>query len=115
MAAKDSREERRLGVQSGSWTDEPYRLLVDSIREYAILLLDPEGMVASWSPGAERIQGYRADEIIGRHFSIFYPASALERGWPAHELDTARRLGRFEDEGWRIRKDGTRFWASVVL
>jgi PAS domain S-box-containing protein len=93
----------RAGVQSGSWTDEPYRLLVDSIQDYAIFLLDPEGIVASWNPGAERIKGYRADEIIGRHFSVFYPASANERGRPERELDTARRLGHFEDEGWRVR------------
>jgi PAS domain S-box-containing protein len=115
MASNESGERPRLGVQSGSWTDEPYRLLVDSVREYAIFLLDPEGQVASWNPGAERIKGYRPDEIIGRHFSIFYPASEIERGWPERELDTARRLGRFEDEGWRIRKDGTRFWASVLI
>ena len=115
MSSKESDEQPRLGVQSGSWTDEPYRLLVDSIREYAIFLLDPDGIVASWNPGAERIIGYPADEIIGRHFSIFYPSPEIERGRPERELDTARRLGRFEDEGWRIRKDGTRFWASVLV
>jgi PAS domain S-box-containing protein len=105
----------RMSVQSGSWTDEPYRLLVDSIRDYAIFLLDPEGRVASWNPGAERINGYRAEEIIGHHVSIFYPASAVERGRPEHELEMARRLGRFEDEGWRVRKDGSTFWATVIV
>ena len=117
MSPDDQKPENkaRLGAQSGSWTDEPYRLLVDSIRDYAIFLLDPDGNVASWNPGAERIKGYTADEVIGRHFSLFYPASAVERGRPERELDTARRVGRFEDEGWRVRKDGSRFWASVMI
>jgi PAS domain S-box-containing protein len=116
MADSDSEDQRpRTGVPSGSWTDEPYRLLVESIRDYAIFLLDLDGRVASWNPGAERINGYKVDEIVGRHFSIFYPASAVERGWPDRELETARRLGRFEDEGWRVRKDGSTFWATVII
>ncbi|HET9652642.1 MAG TPA: PAS domain S-box protein, partial [Usitatibacter sp.] len=118
MAKRDTSpldDKKKIGARSGSWTDEPYRLLVDSVRDYAILLLDPEGNVATWNPGADRIQGYRADEVIGRHFSLFYPASAVERGWPERELDTARRLGHFEDEGWRVRKDGSTFWASVII
>ena len=116
MSDKNSDDNQpRPGIQSGSWTDEPYRLLVDSIQDYAIFLLDPEGIIASWNPGAERIKGYRADEIIGRHISVFYPQSANERGRPERELDTARRLGRFEDEGWRVRKDGSCFWASVIV
>ena len=94
---------------------ESFRLLVASTIDYAIFLLDPDGHVASWNIGAERIKGYRADEIIGKHFSVFYPPLAVESGWPAHELDEAARLGRFEDEGWRVRKDGTRFWANVVI
>ncbi len=101
--------------QSSRAGDEHYRLLVDSVRDYAIFLLDPEGHVATWNAGAARIKGYTADEIIGKHFSIFYPRDAVDRGWPAHELDVARREGRFEDEGWRVRKDGSRLWANVVI
>jgi PAS domain S-box-containing protein len=71
--------------------------------------------VVTWNSGAERIKGYKAEEIVGRHFSLFYPQDAVERGWPEHELTTARSAGRFEDEGWRVRKDGSRFWANVVI
>ena len=78
-------------------------------------MLDPQGHVASWNPGAERFKGYKADEIIGQHFSKFYPQEAIDRGWPAHELKVATAEGRFEDEGWRVRKDGTQFWANVVI
>ncbi|MFX1695461.1 PAS domain S-box protein [Paraburkholderia sp. A2RO-4L] len=95
--------------------EERYRSLVDAIKDYAIFLLDPEGHVASWNAGAERIKGYRANEIIGRHFSVFYPPEAVERGYPAEELARASKLGRWEDEGWRICKDGSRFWADVVI
>jgi PAS domain S-box-containing protein len=91
------------------------RLLVEGAKDYAIFLLDPDGRVASWNPGAERIKGYRAEEIIGQHFSRFYPQEALDRGWPDYELRVARAEGRFEDEGWRLRKDGSRFWANVVI
>jgi PAS domain S-box-containing protein len=101
-----------------SWKEsgaELFRLLVENATDYAIFLLDVEGNIASWNPGARRIKGYRADEIIGRHFSCFYPQEAIDRGWPDHELKVARTEGRFEDEGWRIRKDGTRFWANVVI
>jgi PAS domain S-box-containing protein len=94
---------------------ESFRLLVDSTVDYAIFLLDPDGRVASWNSGAERIKGYRADEIIGRHFSIFYQPAAVASGWPAHELQEATRTGRFEDEGWRVRRDGSCFWANVVI
>ena len=100
---------------SASWQDEPYRRMVEGIRDYAVFLLDTEGHVASWNLGAERIKGYAPKEIIGRHFSTFYPQSAIDKGWPQHELDTAARLGRFEDDGWRVRKDGTMFWANVVI
>jgi PAS domain S-box-containing protein len=78
-------------------------------------MLDPQGHVASWNPGAERIKGYRADEIVGRHFSVFYPEEIVKSGWPQQELEHAATAGRFEDEGWRIRKDGTRFWANVII
>lgn len=91
------------------------RLLIDATTDYAIFLLDVDGHVASWNNGAERLKGYTANEIIGQHFSRFYPQDAIDRGWPAHELRVARADGRFEDEGWRIRKDGSRFWANVVI
>ena len=83
-----------------------YQLLVESVRDYAIFLLDPEGHVATWNAGAERIKGYHADEIIGRHFSVFYPEERVAERFPQYELEVAAREGRFEDEGWRIRKDG---------
>lgn len=89
--------------------------MVSGVQDYAIFLLTPDGVVNSWNAGAERIKGYQADEIIGKHFSVFYPAEALERGWPEFELSVAASEGRFEDEGWRVRKDGTRFWANVVI
>lgn len=92
-----------------------YRLLVESATDYAIFALDPTGHVVSWNPGAQRFKGYTAAEIIGRHFSIFYPPEDLARGKPAAELEIAARVGRLEDEGWRVRKDGTRFWANVVI
>ena len=92
-----------------------FRRLVEEVRDYAIFLLDPDGRVASWNAGAEAIKGYRAEEILGRHFSVFYPPEAVESGWPEIELATARAERRFEDEGWRVRKDGSRFWANVVI
>jgi PAS domain S-box-containing protein len=95
--------------------EELYRMLVESVQDYAILALDPDGHILTWSPAAQRIKGYRADEIIGRHFSIFYPAEDVERGKPEIELRVATAEGRFEDEGWRVRKDGSRFWANVVV
>jgi PAS domain S-box-containing protein len=91
------------------------RLLVESTTDYAIFLLDPQGYVASWNAGAQRIKGYSAHDIIGRHFSTFYTADAIERQWPQYELTEATRAGRFEDEGWRVRKDGSRFFANVVI
>jgi PAS domain S-box-containing protein len=96
-------------------SEERFRLLVETATDYAIFALDPEGRVASWNAGAERIKQYKADEIIGQHFSVFYPQEALDRGWPAHELEVAEEMGRFEDEGWRVRKDGTQFWANVII
>ncbi|MEO6445105.1 MAG: PAS domain S-box protein [Gemmatimonadaceae bacterium] len=94
---------------------EQLRLLVHGTAEYAIFMLDAKGIVLTWNSGAERLTGYQADEIIGQHFSRFYPSDAIETGWPAHELNVAAAEGRFEDEGWRIRKDGSRFWANVVI
>ncbi len=92
-----------------------FRLLVESVKDYAIFMLDPKGNVASWNAGAERIKGYTADEIVGRHFSTFYPADEAASGKCERELVIATEEGRFEEEGWRIRKDGSRFWANVVI
>jgi PAS domain S-box-containing protein len=95
--------------------DGRFRLLVDAVTDYAIYMLDPEGYVASWNPGAQRFKGYAADEIIGQHFSRFYTEEDLATRLPWRALETARTEGRFESEGWRVRKDGTRFWANVVI
>jgi PAS domain S-box-containing protein len=94
---------------------ELFRLLVEGIRDYAIFVLDPEGHVLTWNPGAQALKGYTRDEIVGKHFSVFYPTDAVQSGWPQHELTVAAKEGRFADEGWRIRKDGSSFWASVII
>jgi len=95
--------------------DERYRLLIDAITDYAIYMLDPEGRISSWNPGAERFKGYREPEILGHHFSRFYTPEDNTRGLPARALHRARTEGRFENEGWRVRKDGSRFWAHVII
>jgi PAS domain S-box-containing protein len=92
-----------------------YQLMVESVRDYAIFMLDPAGYIASWNRGAERIKLYTASEIIGRHFSVFYPQSDIDAGKPAYELEVAAAEGTFEDEGIRLRKDGTAFWANVII
>ncbi|HEX2693489.1 MAG TPA: ATP-binding protein [Gemmatimonadaceae bacterium] len=92
-----------------------YQLMVESVRDYAIFMLDPSGYIASWNRGAERINGYSSGEIIGRHFSVFYPQVDIDAGKPAYELEVAARDGRLEDEGIRLRKDGTAFWATVII
>jgi PAS domain S-box-containing protein len=96
-------------------SEERFRLLVEAVQDYAIFMLDTEGHVASWNNGAQRIKGYQGAEIIGKHFSCFYPPEDLQNGKPQWELEVASKEGRFEDEGWRIRKDGSRFWASVII
>jgi PAS domain S-box-containing protein len=96
-------------------SEERFRLLVEAVQDYAIFMLDPTGVVASWNVGAQRIKGYEAQEIIGQHFRQFYPAEMQSIRHPEHELELALRDGHYEEEGWRIRKDGTRFWASVVI
>jgi hypothetical protein len=96
-------------------SEERFKLLVESVRDYAIFMLDPSGIILTWNAGAERFKGYKADEIIGQHFSRFYPPETLARGLPAHELKVASETGVFEDEGWRVRKDGSQFWANVVI
>jgi PAS domain S-box-containing protein len=92
-----------------------YRELVESIRDYAVFLLDAEGCVVTWNAGAQRIKGYTAEEIIGRSFEVFYPPEERERGKPKRVLAAAAETGRYEEEGWRVRKDGSRFWANVVI
>jgi PAS domain S-box-containing protein len=106
---------RREHEESLRRSEERFRLLVEGVDDYAIFMLDPNGYVMTWNSGAERIKGYSADEIIGQHFSKFYPSDALEGGWPEHELQVATETGRFVEDGWRIRKDGTRFWANVTI
>ena len=96
-------------------SEQTFQLLVESVQDYAIYMLDPDGRVVSWNAGAERIKGYRAQEIVGQHFSRFYPPEDAAQGKPRWELETAAREGRHEDEAWRVRKDGTRFWANVAI
>lgn len=96
-------------------TEELFRALVESVEDYAIFMLDANGNVVSWSRGAERIKGYSEDEVLGRHFSIFYSREQVVAGHPQHELELAAREGRYAEEGWRLRRDGTRFWALVVM
>jgi PAS domain S-box-containing protein len=106
----------RARLQNGATlSGDEYRLLVEGVQEYAMYLLDPQGRVATWNRGAERIEGYRADEIIGEHFSRFYQPHEVLAGKPCEELRVATETGRFEEEGWRVRKDGTPFWASVLI
>jgi len=96
-------------------SEQRFRLLVEAVNDYAIFMLDTRGYVVSWNAGAQRLKGYRTDEIIGRHFGIFYPPDKLAERHPEHELELALRDGRYEEEGWRIRKDGSRFWANVLI
>nr|HET7859051.1 PAS domain S-box protein [Caldimonas sp.] len=103
------------GPQPLSANAEIFRRLVESVRDYAIFMLTPEGVIASWNNGAQLIKQYTAAEAIGKHFSIFYLPDAVASGWPEEELRRSLRDGRFEDEGWRVRKDGSRFWANVII
>ncbi|GAA4863141.1 PAS domain-containing sensor histidine kinase [Luteimonas vadosa] len=107
--------ERRVQEELLRQSEERFRLMVEGVRDYAIFMLDPDGRIASWNLGAQITKGYTAEEVIGRHFSIFYPKDKRDARWPEHELECAVRDGRFEDVGWRLRKDGTRFWANVVI
>ncbi|MGW6446595.1 PAS domain-containing sensor histidine kinase [Lentzea sp. NPDC055074] len=103
-------------MQPDAWGESDlFPLFVQGVRDYAIFMLDPGGHIVSWNPGAERIKGYAAEEIIGRHFSTFYPQEDVRSGKPERELRVARADGTIEDEGWRVRKDGTRFWANVII
>ena len=107
--------ERRLEQTRLLDSERRFRNLVQSVVDYAIFQLDKDGVAATWNHGAERIKGYLPDEIIGRHFSVFYTEEDRAAGIPARALATAAGEGRFETEGWRVRKDGSRFWASVVM
>ncbi|WP_211257588.1 PAS domain-containing protein [Muricoccus aerilatus] len=107
--------ERKLADKELRRSEERFRLLVQSVTDYAIYMLSPEGHVSSWNAGAERFKGYSADEIMGEHFSRFYREEDRSAGVPQTALETALREGRFEAEGWRVRKDGTHFWANVVI
>jgi PAS domain S-box-containing protein len=114
--APDSQSRVTGGAPSPERVSEaPFRLLVESVVDYAIFILDLEGRVATWNAGAERIKGYSSGEIIGKHFSTFYPSDVAASGKCDQELEIVRREGRFEEEGWRLRKDGTRLWANVTI
>ncbi|WP_133648854.1 PAS domain-containing hybrid sensor histidine kinase/response regulator [Paraburkholderia flava] len=106
---------QRQSMEALRQSEERFRLLVESVRDYAIFMLDPDGHVMSWNMGATHIKGYRRDEILGRHFSVFYGPEDIAAGKPQRELALAREVGRVEDEGWRVRKDGTTFWANVTI
>jgi len=96
-------------------TEASFRLLVNGVVDYAIFMLDPQGIVATWNTGAERMKGYREPEIVGQHFSVFYTSADRDAGLPTRALETVERDGRYEAEGWRVRKDGSRFWASIII
>jgi formate hydrogenlyase transcriptional activator len=113
-AIRDTTERKRI-QEALRLSEERFRRLTEEVQDYAIFMLDPEGRIKTWNEGAQRIKGYRSEEIIGKHFSCFYVAEDVERGKPAEELATAAGEGRVEDEGWRLRKDGSRFWADVVI
>jgi PAS domain S-box-containing protein len=106
---------RKLVEEKLRWTEEGFRLMVESVTDAAIVMLDPEGHVASWNAGAQRIKGYSTEEIVGQHFSRFYPREDIDCGTPQRDLDAVKAKGRFEAEGWRVRKDGSTFWANEVF
>ena len=108
-------EDERTPILRKSPGEEQFRVFIESVRDYALLILDTGGHISTWNAGAEAIKGYKASEIVGQHFSKFYPPESIASGLPARELEGAIRDGRYEDEGWRIRKDGTRFWANVII
>ncbi len=107
--------ERKVAEETLRRSEERFRLLVQGVTDYAIYMLDPDGRVTNWNVGAERIKGYLADEIVGEHFSRFYTDEDRAAELPKIALETAARVGRFEREGWRVRKDGKLFWANVVI
>ena len=105
----------RAAAESLRRSEERFRLLVEAVEDYAIFMLDPTGHIVSWNSGAQRSKGYVAEEIVGRHFRVFYPPELQEAKHPEHELEIALRVGQYEEEGWRVRKDGSRFWANVLI
>ncbi|MGA0572838.1 PAS domain-containing hybrid sensor histidine kinase/response regulator [Variovorax sp. VNK109] len=107
--------ERRLHEEAMRESEERFRLLVDGVRDYAIYMLDPSGIIQSWNRGAELIKGYRSEEVVGRHYGMFFRNEDIARGLPQQELTDALTLGRTEEEGWRLRKDGSAFWANIVM
>ena len=107
--------ERRRADEALRRIEQRFRLLVDAVEDYAIFMLDPTGQVTTWNAGAQRSKGYTADEIIGQHFRVFYPPERQAEGHPEHELERALQEGHYQEEGWRVRKDGTRFWADVTI
>src|SRR5437870_6362243 len=109
--ARERREAERALLEA----ERTFGIPVQGVTDYAIYMLDPQGHVTNWNAGAERIKGYAPEEIIGEHFSRFYAPEDFKAGVPKRALETARETGRYEAEGWRVRKDGTRFWASVVI
>lgn len=115
MSAAQVVKEAGAGTIPLNDDEQQFRLLVQSITDYAIYMLDPNGIISNWNPGGQRIKGYTRDEIVGQHFSRFYSEEDRLAGEPERGLRMAREQGRFEKEGWRLRKDGTRFWASVVI
>src|SRR6185312_9288806 len=106
---------RRAAELALASSEQRFRLLVSNVKDYAIFMLNPDGIVTTWNEGAERLKGYTASEIEGHSFEQFYTPEDLARGWPKRELEIARTEGRVEDIGWRVRKDGTRFWADVII
>jgi PAS domain S-box-containing protein len=107
--------ENRTRKESLLDSEQSFRLLVESVQDYGIFMLDPGGRIVTWNRGAERIKGYAAEQVVGKHFSVFYTPEDVERHHPDHELEVAVAEGRFEEEGWRVRADGSRFWANVVI
>ena len=107
--------ERKRAEEALRQSQERFRSLVEEVKDYAIFMLDPTGRITSWNQGAQKIKGYTAEEIIGQHFSRFYLSEDIDRGKPNEELTLAAAEGRWQEEGWRIRKDGSRFWADVVI
>jgi PAS domain S-box-containing protein len=106
---------RKHAEETLRWTEESFRLMVESVSDYAIVMLDPEGLVASWNTGAQRIQGFQAGEIVGRYFATFYPPDDIAGGKPQRDLEQSAATGRLEVEGWRVRKDGSLFWANIII
>jgi PAS domain S-box-containing protein len=106
---------RKHAEEKLRWTEESFRLMVESVSDYAIVMLDPKGRIVSWNTGAQRIKGFTTEEIVGHHFATFYPQEDVASGKPQRDLERAAASGRYEDEGWRIRKDGSSFWANIVF